>query len=82
MYGRSYLALTVGVLVLGILFQQPALTTLGLLSGLTLLIAWGWQAACQPQAMSKVRPLSRPRVVSAGCWNRMPSTSTPTASAR
>jgi len=46
MYGRSYLALAVGVLVLGILFQQPALTTLGLLSGLTLLIAWGWQAAC------------------------------------
>ena len=46
MYGRSYLALAVGVLVLGILFQQPTLTTLGLLSGLTLLIAWGWRAAC------------------------------------
>src|SRR3954463_11081996 len=46
MYARSYLYVVLGVLVAGVLFQQAALVTLGVLGGLTLGIAWGWQRAC------------------------------------
>src|SRR5690242_19099744 len=46
MYARPYLYIVLGVLAVGILVQQAALVTLGVLGGLTLGIAWGWQRAC------------------------------------
>ncbi len=46
MIGRSYLYIVAAVLGAGVLSQQPALVTLGILGGLTLAIAWGWQRAC------------------------------------
>ena len=45
MFARPYLYVTVIVLALGILYRQGALVALGVLAGLTLLIAWGWQRA-------------------------------------
>jgi uncharacterized protein (DUF58 family) len=45
MFARPYLYVTVIVLALGILYRQGALVGVGVLAGLTLLIAWGWQRA-------------------------------------
>ncbi|HUS17680.1 MAG TPA: DUF58 domain-containing protein, partial [Chloroflexia bacterium] len=46
MYGRPYLYVAVGVLLVGILLQQVMLVSIGVLSLLTLGIAWGWQRSC------------------------------------
>lgn len=42
---QLYPAATVVMLGLGVLLRQPALVSLGILGGLTLLIAWGWGRA-------------------------------------
>jgi uncharacterized protein (DUF58 family) len=45
MFARPYLYITVMLLALGILYRQSTLVGIGVLAGLTLLIAWGWQRA-------------------------------------
>lgn len=46
MSARHALYVVLFLLALGVLLREPVLVSIGVLSGLTLAIAWGWQRAC------------------------------------
>ncbi|HMA37930.1 MAG TPA: DUF58 domain-containing protein [Chloroflexia bacterium] len=46
LYGQRYFYVALTLLILGVLFRQLTLVSIGVLGSVTLLIAWGWQKAC------------------------------------